>query len=115
MALGGRAPDLRAARIRVTTTRSLTPISRKSTIRRSTARPNERAVHCRKARPWLTPRALARGALSSCDYGSDPRSIMAKQDYYETLGVGKTASADELRQAFRKLAMQHHPDRNSGD
>jgi molecular chaperone DnaJ len=40
---------------------------------------------------------------------------MAKQDYYETLGVGKTASADELRQAFRKMAMQHHPDRNSGD
>jgi len=40
---------------------------------------------------------------------------MAKQDYYETLGVGKTASAEELRQAFRKLAMQHHPDRNSGD
>jgi len=40
---------------------------------------------------------------------------MAKQDYYETLGVSKTASADELRQAFRKMAMQHHPDRNSGD
>ena len=37
------------------------------------------------------------------------------QDYYELLGVNRTASADDLKKAFRKLAMQHHPDRNSGD
>jgi molecular chaperone DnaJ len=37
------------------------------------------------------------------------------QDYYELLGVNRTASADDLKKAFRKLAMQHHPDRNRDD
>lgn len=37
------------------------------------------------------------------------------QDYYEQLGVAKDASQDDLKKAFRKLAMQYHPDRNPGD
>src|SRR5690606_5725629 len=41
--------------------------------------------------------------------------MAAKRDYYEVLGVGKNASADEIKKAFRRLAVQHHPDKEGGD
>ncbi|WP_259640588.1 DnaJ domain-containing protein, partial [Pseudomonas syringae group genomosp. 3] len=41
--------------------------------------------------------------------------IMAKRDYYEVLGVERGSSEADLKKAYRRLAMKHHPDRNPDD
>ena len=40
---------------------------------------------------------------------------MAKRDYYEVLGISRDCTAEDLKKAYRRLAMQYHPDRNPGN
>src|SRR5206468_6753740 len=54
-------------------------------------------------------------AVRSPGKGWSPGLVMAKQDYYATLGIARAASIEDIKKSYRKLAMQYHPDRNPGD
>src|SRR5687767_14946890 len=61
--------------------------------------------------------AVAVDVLESAPQTHAGRAMMstAMRDYYEILAVEKTADADAIKKAYRKLALQYHPDRNGGD
>jgi len=67
-----------------------------------------------KREAYLVAYALAE-QIARYEMRDTKYETMAKRDYYEVLGVGKNASADDIKRAYRRMAMKYHPDKNPDD
>ena len=68
----------------------------------------------RRSHRGIHARLSAWRSAASSRHGESGQSV-SKRDYYEVLGVAKNATDQQIKSAYRKLALQHHPDRNPGD